>query len=304
MNDLNWDDLRFFLAVARGGTVATAGEQLAVSYTTVSRRIQQLESQLETALFDRTPNGYKLTEAGQAIVERAEQMEDTMLSISRDLFGRDTCPCGRLRVTMPEPIASELIGPYLSEFQQAYPRIELDLIAGSEKLDIDAREADIAIRATNEPPDNLIGDNVAQIEFAVYGSSEYLRRHTDINSPDVRYICLPFDREVKPRWVSATCPDASYGYTANSFPLIISGVRQHQGLALLPCFSGDADPLLERVETPYQHPPIGLWILSHSDYRNTVRVKLFRQFYGKKLRELRSLIEGECAGKAHSEITI
>ncbi|OMH38213.1 LysR family transcriptional regulator [Motiliproteus sp. MSK22-1] len=291
MMNLSWDDLRYFLTAARAGTVTAAGNQLGVSYTTVSRRIQQLEAQLGVLLFERTPSGYLLTAEGESIIARAEGMEDTFLSISRDLLARDAQLSGPLRVTMPEPVASILVAPHLAEFQQRFPQIRLELLIGQETLDLSAREADIAIRVTNEPPESLIGQEISKITFGVYGAGNYLDTHPDLNHPDVRYMCLPHDSGIVPKWVSKVCPKATPGIMINSLHLLVRGVAQQLGIGYLPCFIGDSDPELERVEVNYCSPPMGLWILSHTDYRNTARFKIFRTFFTEKLRQQKALIE-------------
>ncbi|MEO1204529.1 MAG: LysR family transcriptional regulator, partial [Pseudomonadota bacterium] len=157
---MNWDDARYFLAVCRQGSVSAAGKQLGVNHTTVSRRIAAFESGLSTRLFDRTRDGYVMTQAAENLYDDAVRMEECAQAMDRTAFGRDAELSGSLRLTVPYDFANQLIAPVLPAFRAAYPAIELELLTTTGLMDLSAREADLAIRLTAKPPDYLVGRKV------------------------------------------------------------------------------------------------------------------------------------------------
>lgn len=143
---MEWDDLKYFLAVARSGSLTEAGQTLKTSASTVSRRISVLEKKLGAHLFDRKSSGYVLTESGIEIRQKAGDVEAAALSVERAALGRDMHPTGVVRVTASDDIAANLIAPHLGRFQDRYPNIVLEIIAQMEIADLTRREADIALR--------------------------------------------------------------------------------------------------------------------------------------------------------------
>ena len=151
MKVFEWDDLRVFLAIFRGRSVRAASKLMNVSHSTVSRRLHAMESQLGIKLFIRHPEGFVLTEVGEAMVPRAERVETEILSMEREVFGRDASLSGLIRISMPPPVAQYMVMPCLSEFTALYPDIEIEIDATFEVANLNQRDADIAIRFQNEP---------------------------------------------------------------------------------------------------------------------------------------------------------
>ena len=168
---MNWDDIRYFLAVSRTGSIRGAASKLDVNHSTVSRRIGQLEEQLGVRLFEKLPTGYVITPAGEEIFDLAERMEEQANTLERQIYGRDTSLTGKLRVTLPQALATHLIMPDLVSFARANPGIELEIVTSYETLNLTRRQADVAIRLVYEnqsPPEHLHGRRIASVYRAIY----------------------------------------------------------------------------------------------------------------------------------------
>jgi DNA-binding transcriptional LysR family regulator len=147
---LNWDDVRYFLAVSRSGSVRGAAEKLQVNHTTVLRRIAQLEDRLGARMFEKLPSGYRLTDAGEQVQEFAEQMETSSHQLEKRVLGQDQGLRGVLRVTMAPTVATHLLMPDLAEFSQLHPEIEMEILSTLERVNLTNREADVAVRVVHD----------------------------------------------------------------------------------------------------------------------------------------------------------
>src|SRR3984893_3055287 len=143
---IDWDDIRYFLAVARGGSVRAAAKALVVNHATVLRRIAQLEERLGALMFEKLPSGYRLTAAGEEVLELANQMEASSHQMETRVFGRDQSVRGLLRVTMAPPLATHLLMPDFADFARLHPDIEMEIVSSGELANLTNREADVAIR--------------------------------------------------------------------------------------------------------------------------------------------------------------
>ena len=181
---MDWDNLRFFLTVARKGTIRAASQALSVNHSTVSRRISAFEKKLGVRLFERLPNGYVLTATGEEMMKSAQHIEDEVVKLDRQVIGRDAQLNGSLRVTMPAVLATHLIMPDISAFTNIYPSIQLELAFSNEEFNLRKREADIAIRLTANPPDYLVGRRILHPAKGVYASHDYLKSNDPNKHPD------------------------------------------------------------------------------------------------------------------------
>src|SRR6187549_3884616 len=157
---IDWDDVRYFLAVARGGSVRAAAERLGVYHSTVLRRIAQLEERLGAHMFEKLPSGYRLTAVGEEVLELADQMEASSHQLETRVFGRDQSVRGLLRVTLPPPLAAHLLMPDLADFARLHPGIEMEILSSGALANLTNREADVAIRVVYDRetlPPNLYG---------------------------------------------------------------------------------------------------------------------------------------------------
>jgi len=293
---MNWDDLRFFIALAREGSVSAAGRILGVKHTTVARRIRALEERLGTRLFDHLRSGYAMTQAAENIFEHVLAMEAHAQGVDREAFGHDAELAGPLKLTVAHDIADRLIVPKLRAFTEAYPHIDLQLLTTTGLVDFAAREADIAVRLTAKPPDYLIGREVMRLRHGVYGTTRTLRRrHEQVD------VILFRRGDERPPWVTENFPDARIVLRVDDVSSMAAATRNHLGLSRMPCFMGDADAGLRRLDVPLTPSDWGVWILSHVDLRSTARVRVCREFLLKTIQSQRSLIRGEKSRYAESK---
>jgi DNA-binding transcriptional LysR family regulator len=174
---MDWDDVRYFLAVARGGSVRAAAERLKVNHSTVLRRIAQLEEHLGAQMFEKLPSGYRLTDAGEEVLALAEQMEASSSQLETRVFGRDQGVRGLLRVTLAQTLATHLLMPDFADFAQLHPEIEMEILSCDEPVNLTNRQADVAIRVVydrNALPLNLHGLKGPELFGGVYMSRDLL----------------------------------------------------------------------------------------------------------------------------------
>lgn len=287
----DWDDLRIFLAVARAGSVRAAALASASSRSTVLRRIGALERRLSARLFERLPEGYFLTPAGEELLGHAAAMEGQALAAVRRVDGRDAALGGRLRVSLPPPLASHVLMPVLAAFRAAHPAISLEVLPSFESPDLARREAEVDIRIVDEPPESLVGRRVGQVARAVYAGAAHMRRD------DAGRMQPPPGRI---GWVPPTRPQAApdadgseAGRLVITDPYVtVAALRAGAGVSILPCFMGDREPGLVQVPMPGLPRLTDLWVLTHPDLRRTARVRAFTEEVAVFLRSQRALLEG------------
>lgn len=284
----DWDDLRYFLAVARNGTVSGASVDLKVNQSTVSRRISAYEKQHDVRLFERLPSGYVMTQAAENIYQHALEIEAQNQIVERELFGRDTRLQGKLCITASHGMVNTLLMPHLEEFRDLYPEIDLKLSLTTEIRDLGAREADIAIRGTGNPPDHLIGKKIANLGLGIYSSPKYQARR-----PQRDELILRGNEPQLPDWVVKHFPDARITLLVDDFIAMQEAVHLGLGMARLPCWLADTGPsALTRLDLEVEPSGWGMWVLIHADLRSTARVRVCRDFLIDKLSAQKDLIEG------------
>lgn len=292
MQGIDWQDLRYLLEVGRAGTLTAAASKLGVNQTTVSRRISALEKALNAPLFDRSPNGWFITPVGESVMRSVEAIADEVLNIGRLVQVDRQELSGKLRVTASDVCIQGLLMPGMNRFAELYPEIGIDMIATDATLDLSVHEADIAFRATNNPPANVLGTHIADFAYAIYASHELLEQHRE-DPRSVGGIAWTSDGHSVPGWMKTAFPWMSVRYRANSLNIAFNMVRQGLGFALLPCGLGDASSRLRRVPAEYEHPRTGFWLLSHIDLRTTARIRIFRDFMLEAIQPFIPLIEGQ-----------
>ncbi|MBY6265159.1 LysR family transcriptional regulator [Azospirillum sp. 412522] len=293
----NWDDLRYLLAVARHGSLSAAARALGVNHSTVLRRVTALEQAMGAQLFDKMPGGYVLTSAGDEMHRVAQKMEEDLAAANRLLSGRDTQIGGTLRVTTVDILTLYILPRHVAAFRRRHPELRVDLVAAEASLSLTRREADVAIRATNRPPENLVGRAVSGLAFAVYGATAYLDgKEVTANLERHPWIGLDesFDHTNLAHWMKRMVPAPSIGYRVNSVAGAVEAVRAGIGLGLLPCGVVDRDPAFRRIGDPMAEADAKLWLLTHEDLRHMGRVRAFLDFMAEALTRERDLLEGRC----------
>jgi DNA-binding transcriptional LysR family regulator len=256
--------------------VRAAAGRLGVNHTTVLRRIAQLEERLGAQMFEKLPAGYRLTATGEEVLELAEQMEASSHQLETRVFGRDQSVRGLLRVTLTPILATNLLMPDFAEFARLYPDIEMEILSSGELANLTNREADVAIRVVYDRttlPLNLKGLKGPELFGGVYISRERLAEGR-AGAPDpLRWIII--SRFGVPDWAST----GEVGATGVPFRVTdaaaqIAAVRQGLGITTLPCFVGDADPLLARVPGADRRLYGTVWLLTQGETSKTKRVRL------------------------------
>ena len=291
---IDWDDVRYFLAVARGGSVRAGAERLGVNHTTTLRRIAQLEERLGARMFEKLPAGYRLTNAGEEVLQFAEQMEVSANRLETRVFGRDQGVRGVLRVTLAPILATHLLMPDFAEFARQHPEIEMEILSIAEPVNLTNREADVAVRVVyerNALPLNLHALEGPELFSGVYVSRDVLAAwHAGAPDP-IRWIVI--SKHGIPDWARAgEVRTAEVPFRTTDGEAQIVAARQGLGMTTLPCFVGDADPLLARVPGAPLHKHGTLWLLSHGETRKTKRVRLFMEFASRKLASYAPLLAG------------
>lgn len=279
MKEFEWDDLRVFLAILRGRSVRAASKLMGVSHSTVSRRLQAMESQLGIKLFVRQPEGFVLTEVGEAMVERAERVESEILSLEREIFGRDTSLSGPIRISMPPHVAQHLVMPHIAKFAALYPDIEIEIDATYEVANLSRRNADIAIRFQAEPDDNLVGHRLPDFANSVYATPDYIAKHSFTDrEPTGRWVGWG-TKETLARWRDdSPYTNCKVHHCVSDPQAQLEAVKEGLGFAYLFCFMADPEPGLVRIPGQAKKILVPAWVLTHPDLVATERVRVCVRF--------------------------
>ncbi len=291
---IDWDDVRYFLAAARGGSVRTAAKRLGVNHATVLRRIAQLEERLGAQMFEKLPSGYRLTPAGEEVLDLAIQMEATSHQLETRVFGRDQSVRGLLRVTLAPLLATHLLMPDFAEFARLHSEIEMEITPSGELVNLTNRDADVAIRVVYDRttlPSNLHGLKGPELFGGVYMSLDLLAAWRAGAADPIRWIVA--SRTGISDWArEGEVRAAGVPFKTTDGETQIAAVRQGLGMTILPCFVGDADPLLVRAPGTGLHMHGTLWLLTQGETRKTKRVRLFIEFVSRRLAAYAQLLAG------------
>lgn len=285
MQQINWDNLRYVLVVARQGSIAAAARELNVNRTTVLRRIEAFQENLGCQIFERGQSGYVLTPEAEKVIDAAQEVESTLFNIQRQIEGRELRLVGELRVTTTDTLMTSKIGPHLAGFQRKYPHISVTVGMTNSVLDLTRRDADIAIRPTKAPDPPLVGRRVAEVHFGVYGSPDYLKSRSELNLSQHEWVGYdPGLQSTLPgRWLDTKFPEVRICIRSDSFVGVKVAAENAMGLALLPHYLGDASPVLKRLPASTQELDTGLWLLTHPDLIRSARVNAFMDYFGEAL---------------------
>lgn len=275
---VNWDDLRFLLAIADHGSLAAAARRLGVNHTTVLRRMHAFEEAKKIRLFERLPTGYVLTAEGEQLVAAARGIDDTVAALERRIAGQDLKLEGVIRVTTTDTFMTSVLPRHLASFRQLHPRIAIELALTNSRLNLTKRDADVAIRPARERPAPLVGERIADVAFAVYGAKAYAgTRPADPFSPQHDWLAGDEMLANSPaaKWMHHHVPEAQIAFRADSFVALGHAVAAGLGLAVLPCCLADDNPSLTRLNAPADDLLIGLWVLTHQDLMKAARIRAF-----------------------------
>jgi DNA-binding transcriptional LysR family regulator len=283
---LGTDDLELLLALIRGRTLAGAAERLQVDTSTVFRSIKRIEKTIGERLFERGRQGYLPTELASRLAAHAERIESQLQEAREMAFDKRGTPAGTLRITTTDTILHGLLLPVLMRFSADYPDIELELATSNAFANLNNREADVAVRATRQPPDHLVGMRLGMITAGIFASGAYLEGKTrpldleklDWIAPD---DSLPEYPSVK--WMRKRHPHVIPKFRCNSILSVAGAIVHGLGIGVAPGFLMKGNPGVEDIGGRLPELDTELWILAHPDIRHLHRVKLLFDFLRENL---------------------
>jgi DNA-binding transcriptional LysR family regulator len=288
---VDWDDLRFFLALARRRTLSAAARELEVTQPTVGRRIAALERRLGVSLMTRRSDGFVLSLAGTQVLEHAERMEADALAVERRVSGRDEGVQGVVRVTASEWLVTNVLSPMLARLLARHSRLTVELVADTRHANLARREADIALRPTRFDQQSIVQRAVAKIGFGLYASRAYLDAHGSPRSGDGdghAVITMADDvGDVAREWLLCALPSATPVVRTNGRDAMVAVAVAGVGLACLSRIVGDRVAELHRVSLRPAPPTATLWMGMHRDARATPRVRAVAEHLAASLGQLR-----------------
>lgn len=272
---MEWDDFRYVLAIGRTGSLSGAAETLGVVRTTVGRRLLSIETMLGVRLFERRPEGFVPTEAGQDLVEVAINVESQICAAKSRVLGGDAQLEGPLRVSTLGFVYASFTDVF-SAFMERYPKVALTLSATDEQVSLRRGEADVALRLNNEPPDHLFGRKIGIVEFALYASRLLVERvGSDAGIED-----FPWLRGVDgglDAWMEDKVPGAKIAMEFESYAILRASLSAGVGVHFLPCFDGENDSDLVALGPRLSDESRALWVLTLPELRSNSRVRAFME---------------------------
>jgi DNA-binding transcriptional LysR family regulator len=294
----DWNDLKYFLAVARHRSTIAAGKALGLSQSTVHRRLDELERRLGRQLVLRQTNGYRLAEFGEQLLPYAQRVEAAIDDLMSQVTGAARDVPGVIRVTCPEPLIYRMTQSKLIErFHARHPKLRVEFVTSDRYLDLSKGEVDVAFRS-GDTDDELVGRKIADSLWAVYASRGYVERHGKPERIEdmARHPLVGLDESLSNHrasvWLNEVAPDAKMSARNNSVLGLVSSVKSGVGVGPLPTALGDAEPDLVRVLGPIPALTRSWRLLTHPDLRRAPRVSAFFDFIIGEREALKSIFTG------------
>jgi DNA-binding transcriptional LysR family regulator len=290
----DWDDLRMFLALARQGKLSAVAKRLGVSHPTVARRVKQLEATVGARLFDRLPDRFVLTAAGEGLLGDVQAMEEAAASIHRRSASLSDPVHGTVRISAGEAMTAFLTRN-LKRIRHNLNCIEFELVASHQLVNLSRREADLMIREKVPDLASIVTRKLGEVAYAVYGSSE-----TDLRAGGrealKQMIWIGFDEEHAympgQAWLHALLENKRPAIRCNDWQIVLEAVRSGAGVAVLPCYLAGGDPALRRIGAPLKEVAADQWLLVHRDLRALPRIRAVMDAIIRLFHEERALLEG------------
>jgi DNA-binding transcriptional LysR family regulator len=291
-----WDDVRFFLAVARAGSLSGAARALGVGHVTVGRRITLLEKRLGVTLVNRTPEGFATTSAGQAILRECMAMESAAMGLERVVAGRDSLVAGSVRVTTTEALAYQLVAPAIAALHETHPELRVDLITAVRSFDITRREADVAVRFARPSASELVCRKLGDVTFSLYASKHYLAKK---GVPKQGQGLADFDlitftgtpTAMSPAFMGESLEGARISLRCDNALIQLRAAASKGGIAEAACFLGDSAPDLVRVWPDKAPTRRAVWLIMHQDMRRAARIRAVANAITEAFRRQRRILE-------------
>ncbi|WP_077000558.1 LysR family transcriptional regulator [Variovorax sp. KK3] len=273
---MEWSDVRIFLAVARTGTLGGAARALHLSHPTIGRRVRALEQAIGHTLFQRTADGFVLTEEGAGIVALAEQMEEGALAMERRLAGRESKLQGLLRISSADWFGAYVLPPVISEFAKAYPHVDVEILTGTRLFNLAKREADVAFRIVPFNAPDVVQRRLVRLPYGVYVAEESA---DPVFGDGAGFRLVTHDtstgRFPDIEWLKASFPNARPVLASNNRNVQGRMCAHGVGIAVLPQVVGAQTVGVRRLHLPEQPPPREIWMGYHRDLRRLNRLRAF-----------------------------
>lgn len=288
---MDWDDLRFVLAVARAGSALRAARALEVNQTTVMRRVAHIEADIGASLFEARQSGRVLTPLGQSVAAAAERIESEVVALQSAIAAQQRVLSGSVRFTSSEAYANRIVAPCLAAFRKQYPGIMVELVTDDRRLDLSRGEADVALRAGSRPEGGgIVAQRLPDALWALYCSHGYAEEHGAPAGPDeldghaVVGLEGPLANLPAFLWLRRIAPNASVSARSNSLTNLVSALKAGLGVGPLPCVFGDGEADLMRCFPPVPELNAELWLIIREDIRQAPHVRAFVDFLAAHLR--------------------
>jgi DNA-binding transcriptional LysR family regulator len=289
---LDWEDVRYFVALARHGTLSASARALRVNHATVARRIASLETLIGRALFDRRAEGYVLTAEGKAVFEEASAMDEAAMSILRRRDARTELN-GLVRLAAGRVLAERFLIDRLRAFHERFPAIDLEVIGGSRVVSLAKREADVALRYGSPKDSELVARRVATISFGLYASPGYRDKLNAGQPPAFIGFDLESDFIAEAKWLARRFGDQRFSFRTNSQTTQAAAARAGYGVALLPRYLvATHEPDLVEVSLGGRLPERDVWLLVRRDLKDVPRVRAVTDYLVEVFQRDRRLLAG------------
>jgi DNA-binding transcriptional LysR family regulator len=272
----DWEDMRHFIALAEAGTLSGAARVLKVDHATVGRRVAALEAIFDTALIERLPKRWVLTEAGQRVSALAEGMRAQAHALERAVRAQHSPLSGRVTLTTPPAFASHFLAPRLPTLRRLYPALHLTLLGSQAVASLSQQEADIAVRISRPKEASSVARKIGTMEFWLYASPGYAERP----SADWEFLAYDttLDHVLEQKWLMAFAADRPIVFRANDLGCQVAAARAGIGIAVLPCFLADRDPGLVALPVDLKRATRDIFLVVHSDLRRMPAVRAVLDF--------------------------
>jgi DNA-binding transcriptional LysR family regulator len=298
MSRFDWDDLRYFLAVARAGRLTVAARRLGADHATVSRRVSALEAALKAKLFERRPQGYALTGHGERLLARAESMETQALSLSSEIGGADLALTGTVRIGAPDGFGTAFLAPRVAKLARQSPDLELQLVAMPRLLSLSKREADLAISLGPPKEGRVLARKLTDYRLGLYATAEYLARSAPIREPEdlhahevIGYIDdLIFAPELD--YLDEIAKGLRARVQSSNLVAQMQATLAGAGVCVLPLFMACGEGRLVPVLPERVVLQRAFWLIVHADLKEVARIRATMDFLIREVRSARALFLG------------
>jgi len=290
---LQWDDIRYFLELARTGSLSAAARRLRVEHSTVARRVEALEQSLGIRLFDRLPKAWSLTAEGETLVAQAGRLDDEAQAFSRAALGVSSLQ-GTVRVSAPPVLAGHFLVPRLAGLRSRWQNIDLEVIGESRDVNLARGDADLAIRMSRPTAPGLAARCIGKMGYGLYAAHGYTRR------PAEDWEFLGYDDSLiqvpQQRWLAQVAGDRRFVFRSNDLAALHNATRVGLGIAVLPHFLAAKDDALSQVSDPGCPTVRQIWLVMHPDVKRSPRVRLLADLLVELVDEAQVLLSGSTPG--------